>query len=272
MLLIIAIAMFGFGCANDNDATTEENGMIRVMMRTSMGNIELELDRELAPITVDNFVGLAMGTREFLDPQTNEMVTRHFYDGLIFHRVISDFMIQGGCPLGTGTSGPGYTFEDECFFPGERVTGIIDSEEKAFAVWSQMVIPYLQENQEASNPEVMDLYMQVQQEQGPGPFMGKEVSFFEELTGSAPIYGQGELRATVDYATICMANAGPNTNGSQFFIVTNREGAPWLNGRHTVFGRVTRGMDVVHAIENVQKGAGDRPIEDVTIISVRVID
>ena len=123
MLLALVIAIVG--CAKNGDVKAVqannqvgENEMIRVMMKTNKGDIELELNRSLAPITVDNFVGLAMGTREFTDPRTGEQVTRNFYDGLIFHRVISGFMIQGGCPLGTGTGGPGYSFEDETFFPG----------------------------------------------------------------------------------------------------------------------------------------------------------
>jgi len=178
----------------------EENNIVKVLMKTSLGDIELELNRAIAPITVDNFVGLAMGTKEFNDPITQTKTTRNYYDGLIFHRVINDFMIQGGCPLGRGTAGPGYSFADECF----------DAE--------------------------------------------------------------GKLLASVDYGTICMANAGPNTNGSQFFIVTKKDGCSWLNGKHTVFGKVTKGMDVVHKIESVEKGAQDRPVTEVKMLSVRVVD
>ena len=249
----------------------EESNIVKVLMRTSMGDIELELDRNVAPITVDNFVGLAMGTREFRDPATNQMTTRNFYDNLIFHRVIKDFMIQGGCPLGNGTGGPGYQFEDECFTQGERIIGQIDTEQKALQVWGELIIPYLQ-NTENPNDQIINIYQSVQQSQTGEPIMGRDVSFYENITGLGPVYTQGDLKATVDYATIAMANSGPNTNGSQFFIVSNREGTPWLNGRHTVFGRVTSGMDVVHAIEDVQKGANDRPVEDVRILSVRVVN
>jgi len=136
-------------------------------MHTSQGPIELELFDEQAPLTVQNFRKLA---------------DEGFYDGLIFHRVIEDFMIQGGCPEGTGTGGPGYKFEDEI-----------------------------------NNHKIV----------------------------------RGAL---------AMANAGPNTNGSQFFIVTT-DAAPWLDGKHTVFGQVTGGMDAVDAIEGVEKGPGDRPVE-----------
>jgi cyclophilin family peptidyl-prolyl cis-trans isomerase len=140
-------------------------------MQTNQGPIGLELFDDDAPATVDNFVKLA---RE------------GFYDGVIFHRVIPDFMIQGGDPTGTGTGGPGYSFEDE----------------------------------------------------------------FNDHP--------------VARGALAMANAGPNTNGSQFFIVT-ADACPWLDGKHTVFGQVTDGMDVVDAISQVETGAGDRPREDVVI-------
>jgi len=145
-------------------------------LQTNKGAIEFELFDDDAPKTVDNFLKLA---RE------------GFYDGVIFHRVIPDFMIQGGDPTGTGRGGPGYQFEDE-FNDNKVVRG-----------------------------------------------------------------------------ALAMANAGPNTNGSQFFIVT-AEATPWLDGKHTVFGRVTNGMDVVDEIENVDTDANDKPREDVTIERVEL--
>ena len=148
--------------------------MSRATMHTNAGPIELELHDEDAPKTVENFRKLA---------------SEGFYDDLIFHRVIADFMIQGGCPEGTGTGGPGYTFEDE--FNDHKV----------------------------------------------------------------------------ERGALAMANAGPNTNGSQFFIVTT-EAAPWLDGKHTVFGRVTSGMDTVDAIEGTETGPGDRPVEPQVITSI----
>ena len=150
--------------------------MSNATMHTSHGAIELELFDDDAPKTVDNFVKLSKDG---------------FYDGLIFHRVIRDFMIQGGCPQGTGTGGPGYTFEDE-------------------------------------------------------------------INDNKIVRG-----------ALAMANAGPNTNGSQFFIVTTAE-APWLDGKHTVFGRVTEGMEAVDSIEGAPTGAGDRPVEDAVIERVEV--
>jgi peptidyl-prolyl cis-trans isomerase B (cyclophilin B) len=150
--------------------------MTAATMETNRGTIELDLFDEDAPVTVENFLKLARDG---------------YYDGVIFHRVIEDFMIQGGDPTGTGSGGPGYTFEDEA--------------------------------------------------------------------NDHPV-ARGAL---------AMANAGPNTNGSQFFIVT-AEACPWLDGKHTVFGRVTAGMDVVDEISRVDKDARDRPRDDVRIESIRV--
>jgi cyclophilin family peptidyl-prolyl cis-trans isomerase len=150
--------------------------MTNATMKTNHGTIELELFDEDAPKTVENFTKLARDG---------------FYDGVIFHRIIPDFMIQGGDPTGTGRGGPGYTFEDE---PNDH---------------------------------------------------------------------------KVERGALAMANAGPNTNGSQFFIVT-ADSCPWLDGKHTVFGRVTSGMDVVDAIEKVDTDAGDRPREDVVIERVEL--
>ena len=150
--------------------------MSQATLHTSEGDVELELYPEDAPKTVENFTKLA---------------SEGFYDGLIFHRVIPDFMIQGGCPLGTGTGGPGYTFEDEI------------NEHK------------------------------------------------------------------VERGALAMANAGPNTNGSQFFIVT-AEATPWLDGKHTVFGKVTGGQDVVDRISKVDRDDRDRPRTPVTIDSVEL--
>ena len=150
--------------------------MSRATMHTNHGPIELEMYPDDAPKTVENFVKLSKDG---------------FYDGLVFHRIIRDFMIQGGCPLGTGTGGPGYSFEDE--------------------------------------------------------------------------FNQHK----VERGALAMANSGPNTNGSQFFIVTT-QAAPWLDGKHTVFGKVTAGMETVDAIEGVETGAGDRPVQDVVLERVEV--
>jgi peptidyl-prolyl cis-trans isomerase A (cyclophilin A) len=161
---------------------------------TTLGEITVELFPDKAPVTVQNFVGLANGTKEFVDPKTRERSKRAYYDGLGFHRVIPNFMIQGGCPLGTGTGGPGYNFQDE---------------------------------------------------------------FSRDLSFDKP-------------GRLAMANAGPGTNGSQFFITV----APtnWLDNKHTIFGQVVKGMDVVNKIVNTPKGANDRPKTPVVMNSVKIVD
>jgi peptidyl-prolyl cis-trans isomerase B (cyclophilin B) len=152
--------------------------MSNATLQTSAGPVTVELHDGAAPKTVANFRKLA---------------SDGFYNGLTFHRVIPDFMIQGGCPQGTGTGGPGYTFEDE-------------------------------------------------------------------INDNKVVRG-----------ALAMANAGPDTNGSQFFIVTT-EAAPWLDDKHTVFGRVTEGMDAVEAIEAAPTGAGDRPLEPQLIERIELAD
>jgi cyclophilin family peptidyl-prolyl cis-trans isomerase len=150
--------------------------MSEAVMKTTEGDITFELFDEDAPKTVSNF---------------KELAGKGYYDGLIFHRVIPDFMIQGGCPEGTGTGGPGYTFEDE-------------------------------------------------------------INEHKVVRGA-----------------LAMANAGPNTNGSQFFIVTT-DAAPWLDGKHTVFGEVTGGMDVVDRIGTTQTDSRDRPVDAIGIDTLSI--
>ena len=152
--------------------------MTKATFHTSEGTIELELFPDDAPKTVENFTKLA---------------GEGFYDGLIFHRVIPDFMIQGGCPEGTGTGGPGYKFEDE--FNDHKV----------------------------------------------------------------------------ERGALAMANAGPNTNGSKFFIVT-ADACPWLDGKHTVFGRVTGGMEAVDTISNLAVDSRDKPADDAVIERVELAE
>jgi peptidyl-prolyl cis-trans isomerase A (cyclophilin A) len=163
------------------------------VLETTQGNITLELFEKEAPKTVENFVGLAEGTKEWTDPTTRQKVKRPLYDGLIFHRVIPGFMIQGGDPMRNGMGGPGYQFQDE-------------------------------------------------------------------FTSSLKFDQTGRL---------AMANAGPNTNGSQFFITEGL--TPHLNNRHTIFGQVIEGQDVVHKIAMVPKDGRDKPNTDVTIKKVRIV-
>jgi peptidyl-prolyl cis-trans isomerase A (cyclophilin A) len=163
-------------------------------LTTTLGDIVIQLFPDHAPKTVDNFVGLAEGTKEWLDPTTGQVSVKPFYDGLTFHRVIKEFMLQGGDPLGTGTGGPGYQFEDE-FHPDLRFDR-----------------PYL----------------------------------------------------------LAMANAGPGTNGSQFFITLVP--TDWLNRKHTIFGEVVDADSraVVDAIGATQTDGFDRPLEPVVITKVTI--
>jgi peptidyl-prolyl cis-trans isomerase A (cyclophilin A) len=162
-------------------------------LNTNRGRIVVRLFPDHAPKTVRNFVELAEGSREWTDPETRQSTNRKLYDGTIFHRVIPDFMIQGGDPLGTGTGGPGYRFADE---------------------------------------------------------------FHPDLSFSRPYL-------------LAMANAGPGTNGSQFFITTVP--TPWLNRKHTIFGEVVEGTEIVDEISRAQTDRQDRPSSKVVLESV-VID
>ena len=168
--------------------------MTYATLHTTAGPIRLELFDNHAPKTVANFVELAEGTREYTDPTTGQRGTGPYYDGTIFHRVIPDFMIQGGDPTGTGRGGPGYTFKDEI---------------------------------------------------------------------------HPELAFTESYL-LAMANAGPGTNGSQFFITV----APttWLNRKHTIFGKVAdeASRKVVDAIVTTRTGPGDKPVQDIRIERVEI--
>jgi peptidyl-prolyl cis-trans isomerase A (cyclophilin A) len=167
--------------------------MLHALFTTSEGDFKVRLFDEDVPNTVANFAGLADGSKEFTDPKTGQKAKRPFYDGLVFHRVIADFMIQGGDPLGTGTGGPGFTFGDE---------------------------------------------------------------FSSKLRHTRP-------------GLLSMANAGPNTNGSQFFITLAP--TPWLDNKHSIFGEVIEGMDIVKKIGSTATSKpGDRPLKPITIQSVKI--
>ncbi|MBL8993424.1 MAG: peptidylprolyl isomerase [Spirochaetia bacterium] len=238
---------------------------------TSLGSFTVELFED-TPLTAANFTGLAEGSKEWTDPKSGKQVKKPFYEGLIFHRVINDFMIQGGCPLGNGTGGPGYSFADECFAKGAEVKGAIKDAESANAVWQELLTPHMRKYRGKSpSAKIAGLYEQMVKENSVRPLVGQTVEdLAKEVGTNVQIFQSGDLLHSVAYGTLCMANSGPNSNGSQFFIVTKKEGCSWLDGKHTVFGKVTSGMDVVHKIENVQKGEQDRPVKDVLIKSVKI--
>src|SRR5437763_15429631 len=190
--LLVAALLLGASISTAAESP-EKKGPVYATLKTSMGDIVIQLFEDKAPKTVANFIGLASGTKEWTDPKTGEKVKKPLYNGTIFHRVIPGFMIQGGDPLGNGTGGPGYQFEDE---------------------------------------------------------------FHPDLKHSKP-------------GILSMANAGPNTNGSQFFITL--AATPWLDGKHSVFGEVIKGQTVVDAIGNVPRHlSNNRPMKDVMLQEVTI--
>ncbi|MFC1744544.1 peptidylprolyl isomerase [Candidatus Riflebacteria bacterium] len=223
---------------------------------TSYGNFKIELFPDKAPKTVANFVELAQGKKEFTDQKTNEKVKRKFYDGLIFHRVINDFMLQGGCPLGRGTGGPGYRFKDEI---SAKSLGL-----------SKMLI---KDNMRAYGRDLQNAARKsgVRNQVDYNKFLQKAMKWSVEELYKALGYGfDNSLESLpVDYGHLAMANSGPNSNGSQFFVVTKKGGCSWLNGKHTVFGRVVQGMDIVHKIEKCPKN-GSVPEPKIYIKSVKI--
>jgi peptidyl-prolyl cis-trans isomerase A (cyclophilin A) len=193
MLAVVAILAAAVAFAGQDAPAKKGGGKVYAHFTTNLGKFTVELFEKDAPKTVANFVGLAEGTKEWTDPKTGAKVKKPFYNGLIFHRVIPDFMIQGGDPLGTGTGDPGYKFADE--------------------------------------------------------------------------FGSG--RKMDKAGVMAMANAGPNTNGSQFFITLKETN--YLNGKHTVFGEVTEGMDTIRKIgETKTTKPGDRPVVPVVMQSVTI--
>jgi len=195
------------------------SGKHTTVISTSLGDITVELDADAAPKTVTNFIALAQ---------------EGYYDNLIFHRVIPDFMIQGGDPNGNGTGGRsvfGNTFEDE-----------INAE--SYGLHERML-----------KDEVQDQAL-------PEQLAEASLKDYYEMTGYR--YDSNLQSLPMSYGYLAMANSGPNTNGSQFFIIQRKEGTPWLEGKHTVFGKVTEGMDIVDAITAVERSANDKPVEDVT--------
>jgi peptidyl-prolyl cis-trans isomerase A (cyclophilin A) len=246
--------------------TAEEKNPI-VIMKTNQGDIEIEMLKDAAPKTVQNFIELAEGTKEV----NGKKIDKPFYDGLIFHRVIKDFMIQGGCPLGTGTGDAGYKFDDEI---SAKALGL--DKEKAMTEKGPHKSLMIRSQQDFAQNILMPLYPKLginSQE----TFEAKKADLqkaVEALTieevfkNQGYKYEDGLKSVPAKKGFLAMANSGPNTNGSQFFI--NLADTPWLNGKHTVFGKVVGGMDIVEKIGGIKTASGDKPEEDVKIISVRV--
>ena len=240
------------------------------VIQTTLGDIEVELFQSEAPKTVANFIGLAEGTKEFEDIKTGKKVKRPFYDGLVFHRVIKDFMIQGGCPLGNGRGGPGYTFADEI---DAKALGL----DKIKAIDPQKgPNPYLmiRSKEEYQRNVLMPLFRKMNiNSQEELDKRKKEVqarldslTLKETYENMGYVYSENGSKHPPVRGSLAMANAGPNTNGSQFFI--NLVDTDWLTGRHTVFGKVVKGMDVVDKIGSVEVDSRQKPVKDVTIVSI----
>ncbi|MDZ7268638.1 MAG: peptidylprolyl isomerase [candidate division KSB1 bacterium] len=235
-------------------------------MKTTAGDIYLELFEKEAPKTVANFIGLAEGTKEFKDPQTGQMVKRPFYDGLKFHRVIKNFMMQGGCPLGTGSGDPGYRFEDEIDAVGLGLDKIKLTEAQ-FSLQNEVQRYQMQLAQKLGIRSQADLDAKREQVEAEMTRLS-QMSLMELYQAAGYQYDSTKSSHKAVRGSLAMANAGPNTNGSQFFI--NQVDTPWLNGKHTVFGQVVKGMEVVDKICNAPVNEQSQPQPEIKILSVRV--
>jgi cyclophilin family peptidyl-prolyl cis-trans isomerase len=240
------------------------------VIQTTLGDIEVELFQSEAPKTVANFIGLAEGTKEFEDVKTGKKVKRPYYNGLIFHRVIKNFMIQGGCPLGNGRGGPGYTFADEI-----DATALGLDKMKAFGPKKGAHRFLMIRSQEEYQRNIliplyraMNINSQEEFDQRKNEVEARldSLTLKEAYENMGYVYSENGSKHPPVRGSLAMANAGPNTNGSQFFI--NLVDTDWLTGKHTVFGKVVKGMDVVDKIGAVNVDSGQKPVKDVKIISV----
>jgi len=240
------------------------------VIQTNVGNIEVELFQSEAPQTVANFIELAEGTKEFIDVKTGEKVKRAFYDGLIFHRVIKDFMIQGGCPQGDGTGGPGYKFADEIDAKGLGLDKLKAIDLKKGPHPFLMIRDQSEYQRKVLMPlfREMNITSQEELDQRRDEFEARlsALTLKEAYENMGYSYsGKGSPHPPVRGA-LAMANSGPDTNGSQFFI--NMVDTDWLTGKHTVFGKVVKGMDVIDKIGAVKVDAGSKPVAEVKIVSI----
>jgi cyclophilin family peptidyl-prolyl cis-trans isomerase len=244
------------------------------VIKTNKGEIVVKLFAKEAPRTVANFIGLAQGLVEFKDPNTGEKVKRPFYDDLVFHRVIKNFMIQGGCPQGTGRGNPGYSFPDEINADalGLHTIKAVDAQMKPHP-WMGV-----RSQQDFNNTVLRPLFRamgittdeQLKKRQVEVDKRVKSLTLKEVYTNLGYKYNDKLKSHAPKRGFLAMANSGPNTNGSQFFI--NLADTPWLTGKHTVFGQVIRGMNVVDSIGTVPVDpATSRPLKPVRIISIRTI-
>ncbi|MFH2047287.1 MAG: peptidylprolyl isomerase [Pseudomonadota bacterium] len=240
------------------------------VIKTSMGDIDVELFDDEAPKTVANFIGLAEGTKEFKDIKTGKKVKRPFYDGLIFHRVIKDFMIQGGCPLGTGTGGPGYAFADEIDATALGLDNLKAFDNRTGPHRFLMIRSQQDFERNLTRPifKAMNIKSQKELDGRKEEFKARleKLTIKEAYENMGYVYSENGSKHALVRGCLAMANSGPNTNGSQFFI--NLVDTDWLAGKHTVFGKVVNGMDVIDNIGKVKVGSGSKPVKDIKIISI----
>jgi peptidyl-prolyl cis-trans isomerase A (cyclophilin A) len=253
-------------------AAAEPAARTRLVIVTSLGEITVELFDDEAPRTVANFVGLAEGTRAFKDAKGAE-VKRPFYDGLTFHRVIRNFMIQGGCPLGTGMGGPGYAFPDEINAVSlglDREMALADGRLHQQCAYQQREfmrvvleprLAALGAGPDADQERRRAVFPQALQQASGVSLMAFYQALGYHYDAALPPSHRPERYC------LAMANTGPDSNGSQFFI--NLADTPHLTGKHTVFGQVVAGQAVVEAIGAVETGGNDRPRVPVVIRSIR---
>lgn len=240
------------------------------VIQTTLGDIEVELFQSEAPKTVANFIGLAEGTKEFEDSKTGKKVKRPYYEGLIFHRVIQNFMIQGGCPLGNGRGGPGYTFADEIDAKALGLDKIKAFDPKKGPHRFLMIRSQQEFQRNILGPlfRAMNIKSQEELDQRKKEVDARldTLTLKEAYENMGYVYSKNGSEHPPLRGSLAMANAGPNTNGSQFFI--NLVDTDWLTGKHTVFGKVVKGIDVVDKIGAVKVDSGQKPVKDVKIISI----
>ncbi|MBA3686172.1 MAG: peptidylprolyl isomerase [Planctomycetes bacterium] len=272
LALCLAALSLATVVADETPAAAAPKNRPLVEIMTSLGTIRAELFADQAPTSVATFLGLADGTHAWKDAAGSEQ-RKPFYDGLTFHRVIPGFMIQGGCPQGTGSGGPGFAFADEinadslgldralvlqgdqmnpqCAYMGQQFGQVIVRPRLEAKGITAATPP---EQAQAALQTIMPDLQKVTLKQF---YEGLGYRYDAALPASqAPVTG-----------VLAMANSGPNTNGSQFFI--NLGDTAHLTGKHTVFGRVIAGMDVAQAIGAVPRGDSDRPTKPVIIVSIR---
>lgn len=245
-----------------------------VEIRTSLGSMILELFPDEAPLTVANFLALAEGSRAWTDPETGLEVMRPLYDGTVFHRVIENFMIQGGSPNGQGDGTPGFQFDDEINARSLGLDKMQVIDEQGFphpilaindqSDFQQKVLIPLYEELEITSQEELDARIDEVDSRL------RTMTVKENFESLGYQYTERVISRMPVRAVIAMANSGPNTNGSQFFI--NLVDTDWLTGKHTVFGKVRVGLDVLDAIGRIPVDNQSRPLEPVEIISIRQVE